>query len=146
MKENTTPHKTFLALLGSFRTSAETSISINAAKVNQKVPTSNMIPNIETCGFEERSAETKKDKTIPKAETAIQDLGKVRFPFENLAATQNINETANPITTNNPFDVSTGILLKGRKNKGKRTIVTYRDQKEIFSKTFEIIIFIILIN
>lgn len=47
-------------------------------------------------------------------------------------------ETERPATTSNPFEISKGILVKGTKNIGKKTITTKSDQKEALSSAFDI--------
>lgn len=103
-----------------------------------------MVPKRETCIAEENNAEIRNDTTTPRPESKNQDLGRVILPSENLAAIQKIIETTRPITKSRPLDVSTGIWVKGKKKIGNNTIVKKSDQKEILSKMFDNILFIIL--
>jgi len=105
------------------------------------------MPKNETFEAGEKSAERRKAKTMPKPETKSQDLGKIIFPSEKRAAVQKIIETASPATKSNPFEVSIGILVKGRKKTGNKTMTAKSDQKEILSNIFDnIIIFLLIYN
>jgi hypothetical protein len=140
-KEYNNPIKTFLAFLGSFNTTEDTSIKRNAANINQKVPISNIIPKRDIWDELEKIAEIRNANTTKRPDSKSLDLGKVIFPSEKRAAVQKMIETARPMMSNNPLLVSIGIFEKGRKNKGKSTITKKSDQKEILSRTFDIIIF-----
>jgi len=104
------------------------------------VPVSNIIPKNETFKTEEKSADKRKDNTIPKPETKSQDFGITTFPSEKRAAVQKIIEIAKPIIKSNPFEVSIGIFTKGKKKIGNKTITVKSDQKEILSNIFDNII------
>ena len=95
------------------------------------------MPNKDRLKEEENKAETKNARETPKAENKSQDFGILIFPSENLAAIQKIMEIAKPITKSNPFDVSTGISVKGKKKIGNNTITVNKNQKEILSKIFD---------
>ncbi len=105
------------------------------------MPISSIVPKRDTAGAEENKADAKNTTNIIKAARSRRDLGKLIFPSENLAAIQKIIETASPITNNKPFEVSTGICVKGKKKTGRSTITAKSDQKEILSKTFDNILF-----
>ena len=107
------------------------------AKTNQKVPMSNIKPNIETSVALEKSAESKKTKATPPAASREADLGKVILPSKNLARHQEITHTASPTTRSKPFEVSTGMEVKGKKKIGNNVINKNNDQNAILSKMFE---------
>ena len=105
--------------------------------MNQKDPISNITPNRDTFEFPEKRAESKKDKTIPAPDRSKKDFGKIILPSKNLAIAQKIIQTARPITNNNPFAVSIGILVKGKQKIGNNTITESKDKKEILSNILE---------
>jgi hypothetical protein len=115
------------------------SIKRNAARTNQKVPTSNIVPKKDIFEAEENMAEIKNEHTIPNPDTRIQDRGTTILPPEKRAAVQKIIEIVNPITRSNPFEVSTGILINGKKNTGSKTITAKSAQNEILSRIFDTI-------
>ena len=57
---------------------------------------------------------------------------------------QKIIQTASPTTKSNPFKVSIGILVKGKKKNGNNTTTKNKERKEILSNIFDFINFIIL--
>ena len=95
----------------------------------------------------ENKAEIKKVITILKPENNNHDFGKTILPSVNLATVQKIIEIDNPPINNKLFEISIGIFVKGKKKIGNKTTTIKRDQKEILSKIFDNIIFLIkLIN
>jgi hypothetical protein len=97
-------------------------IKTKAEKINQKEPISNMVPNKETCGLLENKDESRNTKTIANPDKINLDLGKTTLPSINLAIVQKIIQATRPTTNNRPLEVSTGMLLKGRKKSGNKTI------------------------
>ena len=91
----------------------------------------------------ENKADKKNDMTMPKPATKSQDFGNFIFPSEKRAAVQKIIDTDKPITNNKLLEISTGILVKGKKKTGNKTMTTKSDQKEILSKIFDNIFFIL---
>jgi len=102
-----------------------------------------MVPNKDTCEFVEKREESKNAKTMPNPETKSQDLEKTIFPSRNLAIAQKITQARSPTTKSNPLEVSTGMLVKGRKKRGNNTTVKNSDKKESLLNMFECIFFII---
>ena len=100
-----------------------------------------MVPNKDTWEFLENKAEIKKTKVMPSPETKSQDLGKVILPSENLANAQKITENVTPNTKSKPFEISIGILVKGKQKTGNKTTTKNNTQKESLSKIFESINF-----
>ncbi len=145
-EDNTTPTKIVLAFLESLITTEEININKKAEKINQKVPISNIVPKNDTEEAEEKKAERNTDTTINKPERIIGDLGKLTLPSENLATVQKIIEMAKPMTSRRPLEISTGIFVKGRTKIGKSTTTNNKAKKEILSKRFDNIFFIILNN
>ena len=103
------------------------------------MPISNIVPKRDILTVVENKAEIKNTNRIPKAESNNKDFGKTTLPSENRAATQKIIETTKPTTRSKPLEVSIGILVKGKKKIGNKTITVNSDQKEILSKIFDII-------
>lgn len=120
----------------------EVSINIKKAAIDQKEPISNIVPKNETPLAEEKNAERKNTTTMAKPEDKTQDRGTVIFPSENLAMVQKIIEITKPTTRRNPLDVSTEILVNGKKKTGNNTITKNKETKEILSKRFDNIFFI----
>ena len=79
---------------------------------------------------------------MPNPDTTNHDLGKIIFPSENLAIAQNITDATSPKINNNPFEVSIGILVKGKQKSGNKTITKNNAQNEILSNILELIIFL----
>jgi hypothetical protein len=75
---------------------------------------SNIVPKRETWEFLEKSAESKNTKEIPNPDAKSHDLGKTILPSKNLAIAQKTIVKARPKTKSNPFETSTGILVKGK--------------------------------
>jgi len=71
------PNKTMRAFLGSRKIIEDKSIKRNPAKINQKVPTSNIVPKKDTEDAEEKNAERRKTIEITKPENKSEDLGNV---------------------------------------------------------------------
>lgn len=103
---------------------------------------SNIVPKNETPCAEEKNAERKNTTTMAKPDVKTQDLGIVIFPSENLAIVQKIIAITKPTTRRNPLDVSTEILVNGKKKTGNNTITKNKETKEILSKRFDNIFFI----
>jgi hypothetical protein len=60
---------------------------------------------------------------------------------------QEIITNDKPIIKIKPLEVSIGILVKGRKKRGKETMIANKDQKEILSKIFDnIFLYLKIIN
>jgi len=86
---------------------------------------------------EEKKAEIKNERSTPKPENKNKDFGIIILPSKSLAAIQKIIEIAKPRTKSNPFEVSIGICVKGKKKIGNKTITAKRTQKETLSKMFD---------
>jgi len=112
--DNIVPKRTVFASLGVRRIIEHISISKKAEKMNQKLPISNNVPNKDTWGFVDTSAEIKKANVMPKPERMRGDFGITTLPSKNLAIAQNIIEVASPKTSKRPLEVSIGILVKGK--------------------------------
>jgi len=76
---------------------------------------------------------------MPNPDKSSQDLGKITLPSINLAMAQKIIQIASPKTKSSPLEVSTGILVKGKKKKGNNIITKNNDKKESLSNIFECI-------
>lgn len=74
---------------------------------------------------------------MPNPDSKSQDFGKIILPSENLAIAQKTTQAASPKTKRNPLAVSMGILVKGKKKKGNRTITKDNDKNESLSNIFE---------
>ena len=131
------PNKTILDFFSSLKIIADMSIKRKAPNINQKVPTSSIVPKKETFKAGESNAESKNTKTTPKPESKILDRGRVIFPSERRAAVQKTIDTASPATKRNPFEVSIGSFVKGKKKIGNRAMTANNAQKEILSKIFD---------
>lgn len=105
---------------------------------------SNMVPKRDIWEFCDKSAESRNAKEIPNPETKSHDLGKIIFPSKNLAIAQKTIVNARPKTKSSPLEVSTGIFVKGKQNKGSNTSTRNNDKKESLSKIFELMVNIIL--
>ncbi len=138
------PSSTIFARFGFLKTIEEKNINIKPAKINQKDPISNMIPNKDTCGVPEERAESKKAMIIPRPETRSHDFGKTIFPSRNLAMDQKITQRVSPTTSSNPLEVSTGILVKGKKKTGNKTMTKNSEKKESLLNIFEFMNLIVL--
>ncbi|MEO5635456.1 MAG: hypothetical protein ABIS26_00925 [Candidatus Paceibacterota bacterium] len=112
------------------------------AKINQKLPISNIVPKKETSEAFEKIADASSTKIIPMLASSVVDLEKIILPSKNRAKPQNTIEETSPRTKSRPFEVSTGIFVKGKKNSGNNVMTKKSDQKEILSKMFECIVFI----
>ena len=71
-----------------------------------------------------------KSQGLEQPLTESQDLGKTILPSINLDIVQKTMHKASPATKSNPFEVSTGILAKGRKKSGNNTTTKNNDKKE----------------
>jgi hypothetical protein len=136
-EDNIETSKTIFACLGVRKIVADISIKTKPAKINQKLPISNIVPNKETSELEERSAERRKIRATPKPETNNQDFGKIIFPSINLAIAQKIIQAVNPKTKSKPFEVSTGKLVKGKQKNGNKTTTMNNDRDDNLSNIFE---------
>ena len=105
-------------------------------RINQKVPTSNIVPKKDTGEVFEKKADKKKAKTPPIPPNKETDLGRLIFPSKNRAKPQQMIQTASPTTKSNPFEVSIGILVKGRKKSGNNTMTKNSAQNENLSNIF----------
>lgn len=121
---------------------ALTSINIKLANMNQNVPVSNIIPNIEISAPPDNKDETKKTSVTTAPESSTQDFGITISPSENRAAAHAITVIAKPTTSKRFFAFSIGMPVKGRKKSGKITITLNSDQNEILSKMFDNIYFV----
>ena len=130
-----------MAFFESFIIIPENNIKIKPEKINQKVPISNIIPKKDGEDGEDKIEESRNASTCPKPPHKIYDFGISTLPSENLAAAQNITETAKPITKSKLLEVSTGILVNGKKKTGSNTITIDKATKEIRSKIFDNICF-----
>ena len=74
-EDNITPSRTTFALSLVLKTMEDINIRIKPEKINQKLPTSNIVPNKDTCEFAEKTEESRKERTTPNPETNNQDLG-----------------------------------------------------------------------
>ncbi|OGI59536.1 hypothetical protein A2814_03335 [Candidatus Nomurabacteria bacterium RIFCSPHIGHO2_01_FULL_38_19] len=138
------PNKTILAFWGSRKVIADISIRRKPLKINQKEPTSSIIPNKDALDAPEKMAERKETRTMPAPASRHIDLGKLILPSDNRAIIQKIIDTISPIIKNRPFPVSIEILVKGKKKIGNNTTTKKSDEKEILSIIFEYMSFIIL--
>jgi len=96
-----------------------------------------MVPKKDTFIVEENKEDKRKAKRIPRPAIKNQDFGKIIFPSINLAIIQKIKEIDKPTIKSNPFDISTGIFVNGKKKSGNNTITINRDQNEILSNLFD---------
>jgi hypothetical protein len=101
------------------------------------------VPKNEACLAEEKKAEIRNTKTMISPVDKTQDLGRVILPSENRAMVQKMIARTKPTTKRKPFDVSTEILVKGRKKTGNNTTTTNNEIKESLSKRFDNIFFIL---
>lgn len=131
------PNKNICAFFLSFTITEDKNISKNATNINQKVPRSKIVPKKDVWGAEENEAESKNTKTTASPERITGDRGRLIFPSENLATAQKITETAKPPTKSSPLEVSTGILVKGKKKTGNKITTTDKEIKETLSKIFD---------
>lgn len=115
------------------------SIKTKAAKINQKLPTSNIVPNKDTCGVEDKREESKNIREMPAPESIIQDFGKIIFPSKNLAIAQKTILMASPKTKSRPLEASTGMFVKGRAKRGSNTTTKNNAKNESLSNMFEFI-------
>src|SRR3989344_7950192 len=136
------PESIFLACRGSHKTIEDNAKRINAASMNQNDPTSNIMPKKDIPRAEENIAENKNTKTTPNPERRKRERGSTILPSENRAAIQKITAIDSPTMRISPLAAPMGILVKGIKTTGSRTIVKKRDQKEILSKVFDHISYI----
>jgi hypothetical protein len=142
-EDNIDPSKTIFACLGVRKTTAHINNKTKLVKINQKLPISNIVPNKETPALEEKRAERRETMTTPSPDINNQDFGKTILPSTNLAIAQKTIEAASPTTRSNPFDVSTGILVKGKQKRGNKIITINKDKNENLSKMFELIVYIL---
>ena len=123
--------------MGFLKTIADISIKRKPVKINQKDPTSNIVPKKDTCEALEKKAERKNTRTIPTPASMHRDLGKIIFPSKNRANPQKIIVDKSPKTKSSPLEISTGIVVKGRKKMGNSTMTKKSEKKEILSKILE---------
>jgi len=138
------PNKSTFALLGSRKIMEDISIKRKPAKINQKVPTSNIMPKRETCEVPEKRAESKNTKTTPSPPNKDADLGTTILPSKNLDIAQKITDRVNPTTKSSPLEISIGILEKGKKKIGNSIITKKSDIKESLLNMLVFMVFIIL--
>jgi hypothetical protein len=135
------PIKTVFTCSTVRKISDDISIKTKAEKINQKLPISNITPNKDTDTLPENKAESKNTNDIPNPDTNNQDLGRIILPSENLAMAQKITQAARPKTKSKPFEVSTGIFVKGKQKIGNNITTKDKDQKESLSNIFECIFY-----
>ena len=95
-EDNIMPSRTIFARRGLRKTIEEKSIKTKPEKINQKDPISNIVPNKDTWEFEEKRAESRNTKAIPKPDAKSHDFGKIILPSRNLAIAQKIIQAASP--------------------------------------------------
>ncbi|OGI72979.1 hypothetical protein A3D42_03075 [Candidatus Nomurabacteria bacterium RIFCSPHIGHO2_02_FULL_41_18] len=117
---------------------------MKAANINQNVPKSKITPKKDISGASEKKADKNTAKTIPAPEKISGERGKFTLPTENLDIVQKISEIEIPTTKSNPFEISIGIPVKGRKKIGNKIIAKNIDKKDTRSKIFDHMVFIIL--
>ena len=115
----------------------EKNIKIKAEKTNQNEPTSNMVPNKDTFRFPEKRAESKKVRATPNPAKSRVDLGKTIRRSKNRAIPQRTIQTTIPTTKSSPLEISTGMLVKGRKKIGNKTTTKNKEMNENLSSIFE---------
>jgi N-acyl-D-aspartate/D-glutamate deacylase len=98
------------------------------------------VPNRDTWGFGEKRAENKTTRTTAKPEVTSQDLGKIIFPSENLEIAQKTIQAVSPKTRSRPLEISTGMFVKGKQNKGNNTTTKNNDKKDNLSNIFAFIL------
>jgi hypothetical protein len=135
--DNINPNKTILAFLGSLKMIEDISNKRKPEKINQKDPRSNIVPKRDVCEVLEKRADSKNAKTMPPAPNKHVDLGKLILPSMNLAMAQKITQKTSPTTKSTPLEISTGMLVKGKKKKGNNTITKNSDKKDNLSNMFE---------
>jgi|SRR3989344_4798826 len=147
-EDNMIPSKTIFAPLGVRKITEDKNIKIKLAKINQKDPTSNIVPKKDTSEFPEKIVDNKKAKAIPNPDNKSQDFGKIIRPSKNRAIAQKITHAVSPTTKSSPLDVSIGILEKGKKKSGNNTTTKNKDKNESLSNIFVRIdeLYYILIN
>ncbi|OGI62989.1 hypothetical protein A2818_01530 [Candidatus Nomurabacteria bacterium RIFCSPHIGHO2_01_FULL_40_12] len=64
------------------------------------------------------------------------DLGKIIFPSKNRATAWEITQTTSPTTKSSPLEVSTEILVKGKKKNGNNIMVKKSDKNDNRSNIF----------
>ena len=135
------PSKSVFACFLFRKTIDDISIKMNAQKINQNDPISNIVPNKDTSEFPElfpeNRAERKNTRTTPSPDTNSQDFGKTIRPERNRAITQKIMERASPTTKSNPLEVSAGMMVKGRQKIGDNTSTKNKDKNESLSNKLE---------
>ncbi|MEK7564330.1 MAG: hypothetical protein AAB510_02040 [Patescibacteria group bacterium] len=139
VENNIIPKRSIRVFLASRKTIEEITIKTKTHKINQKVPTSSIVPNKVTPRDLENKADNKETKTTPPPPTKTNDLEKTILPSENLATIQAIKDKTTPRTKNRLLPASTEKFVKGKKNTGKRTTKKNRMKKEILSKIFRFI-------
>lgn|SRR3989339_201284 len=130
------PSNMVLPCRGVRKTTEDINIRTKAAKMNQKEPMSNIVPNKDTWELPEKREERRKTRTMPSPEARRADLGKIIFPSENRAMAQKITESASPATKSSPLEVSTGILVKGKEKIGNKTTTRNSDKNASPSNIF----------
>lgn len=123
----------------SLKINEEKNISKKAANIKKKEPVSSSVPNKEKPIAFEKILDKNVTKSTISADQKIHDLWIIIFLSKNLAIAQKIIETESPETKINPFEISTGIFVKGKKKNGREIIVIKSDQKDILSKIFDIL-------
>ena len=98
---------------------------------------SNIVPKKDTCETFTNKAERKNTKIIPPPPNKNTDLGKFIFPSKNLAKPQKMTERTNPTTKSAPLEITTGILVKGKKKNGNNVTIKKSDKTDSLSNIFE---------
>jgi len=133
---NIEPSKTVFACFGVRKITADMNNKTKLAKINQKLPTSNIEPNKADSRLTEKRADKKVIRTIRNPALIKRDLGKTILPSTNLAIAQKTIQAVSPTTKSKPFEVSTGKLEKGKQKIGNKIITKNNDKNESLSNIF----------
>ncbi|HPS21318.1 MAG TPA: hypothetical protein PLO44_00725 [Candidatus Paceibacterota bacterium] len=117
----------------------EKNISKNADSAKKKELVSKIVPKKEKPAALEKILDRSITNKTIELDKKIHDFGTVIFLSKNLAIAQKIIETERPKTKIKLLEISTGILVNGKKKNGREIIVTNSDQKDILSKIFDIL-------
>lgn len=133
------PNNTILAFFASRKIIDAINIKIKPEKINQKEPTSSIVPNKDKLDAPPKIADKNTTNTTTAPANNEEDLGIMTSPSKNLATIQKITDIIAPRTRNKPLLDSTGILVKGRKKIGNKTTTNNEDRSDNLPTIFEFI-------
>lgn len=133
------PKRAILACKVVRNTIAERSMSAKPEKINQKLPTSSIVPKKDTSLLADISADRRKATTTPPPLISKLDRGMTILPSKNLAIPQKTKPRARPATKRRLLDISAPMKVNGRQKTGSNVRIKNNIANASRSKIFDLI-------